>query len=267
MSVRRERVNDMIRISPVRCIGPDNEQYGVIELDEAKSLAREAGLDLVEISADSRPPVCRIMDYGKYKYQQSKKEHKAKSGSKRTEMKEIRLGRSLRIDPHDIQMRMNQVRAFLMDGHKVQIIQPFQGREMQHKQSGYERMREIEDTLADIGKVEMTPRFNGRRMVMIVAPDKAKIQAMKRADDAAAKASADKEKSENKAAEEAKAELQPRRRRSLTIRRMHSPSSRSRTARLRISPSPSPSPKPLRRRWKWIVESVTRGPEAKSARR
>ncbi|MBL1218035.1 MAG: translation initiation factor IF-3 [Planctomycetes bacterium] len=206
MSVRRERVNDMIRISPVRCIGPDNEQYGVIELDEAKSLAREAGLDLVEISADSRPPVCRIMDYGKYKYQQSKKEHKAKSGSKRTEMKEIRLGRSLRIDPHDIQMRMNQVRAFLMDGHKVQIIQPFQGREMQHKQSGYERMREIEDTLADIGKVEMTPRFNGRRMVMIVAPDKAKIQAMKRADDAAAKASADKEKSENKAAEEAKAE-------------------------------------------------------------
>lgn len=182
MSVRRDRVNDMIRISPIRCIGPDNEQYGVIDLDEAKAMAREAGLDLVEVSPDSRPPVCRIMDYGKFKYQQSKKEHKAKTGSKKTEMKEIRLGRSLRIDPHDVQMRLNQVRGFLMDGHKVQIIQPFQGREMQHKQVGFDRMREIEAALADIAKVEVTPRFNGRRMVMIVAPDKARMQMSKRSE-------------------------------------------------------------------------------------
>lgn len=172
----------MIRISPVRCIGADNEQYGVIELEEAKKLAWDAGMDLVEVSADSRPPVCRIMDYGKFKYQQSKKEHKAKSGSKKTELKEIRLGRSMRIDPHDVQMRMNQARAFLMEGHKVHFIQPFQGREMQHKQLGFDRMKEIEDFLSDIAKVETSARFTGKRMIMIMAPDKVKIQTLKRAE-------------------------------------------------------------------------------------
>jgi len=192
MKVRRERVNDMIRISPVRCIGPDNEQYGVIELDEAKRMAREAGLDLVEVSAGSRPPVCRIMDFGKYKYQQSKKEHKAKSGSKKTELKEVRLGRSMRIDPHDVQMRVNQARNFLLSGNKVQFIQPFQGREMQHKQAGFERMKGIEDELADIAKVEMNPRFNGRRMIMIMAPDKVKIQSKKSDDSSKEKKKADK---------------------------------------------------------------------------
>lgn len=186
MAVRRVRVNDMIRISPVRVIGPNEEQYGVIETMEAKRLAQEVGLDLVEISPDSRPPVCRIMDYGRYKYLQSKKDKKKSQGGAKTELKEVRLGRSMRIDPHDIEMRVKQARGFLLDGNKVQFVQPFQGREMQHKQLGFDRMREIERALGDIGKIEMTPRFNGRRMIMIVAPDRAKIGSMKREKPAAA---------------------------------------------------------------------------------
>ncbi|MFW5652876.1 MAG: translation initiation factor IF-3 [Planctomycetota bacterium] len=175
MAVRRVRVNDMIRISPVRVIGPNDEQYGVIETAEAKGLAQDAGLDLVEVSPESRPPVCRIMDYGRYKYLQSKKDKKKSQGGAKTELKEVRLGKSMGIGQHDIEMRVNQARGFLLEGHKVQFVQPFKGREMQHKQLGFERMREIESALSDLAKVEMTPRFNGRRMLMIVAPDKAKI--------------------------------------------------------------------------------------------
>ncbi|MFG0331397.1 MAG: translation initiation factor IF-3 [Phycisphaerales bacterium] len=180
MSVQRTRVNDMIRISPLRVIGPDNEQLGVIELDEAKRLAREAGLDLVEVSPDSRPPVCKIMDYGKYKYQLSKKEQKQRAGSKKSELKEVRLGRSLRIDPHDVELRLDKAREFILEGHKVQFVQPIQGREMQHKHMGVERLREIEEKFKDIAKCEMPARLNGRRAMMILAPDKAKIQQAKR---------------------------------------------------------------------------------------
>jgi len=118
------------------------------------------------------------MDFGKYKYQQSKKKRKQRAGSSKSELKEVRLGRSMRIDAHDIEMRVNQARQFLMDGNKVQFIQPFQGREMQHKQLGFERMKEIEEALIDIAKVEFPARFNGRRLIMIVAPDRAKISAI-----------------------------------------------------------------------------------------
>lgn len=183
MSVQRTRVNEMIRISPVRVIGPDNEQLGIIETDEARRQAREAGLDLVEVSPDARPPVCKIMDYGKYKYQLSKKEQKQRAGSKKNELKEVRLGRSLRIDPHDVQRRVDQAREFLMEGHKVQFVQPIQGREMQHKHMGVERMREIEDQFKDIAKVESPPRLAGRRAIMILGPDKAKISAIKKAEE------------------------------------------------------------------------------------
>lgn len=181
MNVQRVRINDMIRISPLRVIGPENEQLGVIELDEAKRIAAEKGMDLVEIAADSRPPVCKIMDYGRFKYEQSKREHKARAGNKKSELKEVRLGRSMRIDPHDVQRRVDQARAFLMEGHKVQFVQPFRGREMQFREKGFERMRGIEQSLADIGKVEMLPKFNGRRMIMIVAPDKPRIRSLKAA--------------------------------------------------------------------------------------
>jgi translation initiation factor IF-3 len=151
-------------------------------------MAREAGLDLVEVSPEASPPVCRILDFGKWKYEQSKKTKGQKS--KTTELKEVRLGRSMKIDPHDVSIRLNQARKFLMEGHKVQIVQNFRGREMAHKDRGYDRMKEIAEKLSDIAKVEMTPRLAGRRLNMILAPDKPKIEQIKRREAKSEQASA-----------------------------------------------------------------------------
>jgi translation initiation factor IF-3 len=178
--VRRTRVNFLIRITPIRVIGPNNEQIGVIETQEALRMAQEQGLDLVEIVPDSRPPVCKIMDYGKYKYELNQKERKNRAKSKSTELKEIRLGRSVKIDPHDVGIRVQQARRFLMAGHKVQITQRFRGREMMHRQLGIERLAQIVDDLSDIAKVEAPPRWVGRSANLMLAPDKPKVEAIKR---------------------------------------------------------------------------------------
>ncbi len=162
-------------------IGADGEQVGVVETSQALRMAEEAGLDLVEISPDARPPVCKIMDYGKFKYEQSKKDQKNRSSSKASEMKEVRLGRSVKIDPHDVEIRVNQARRFLMDGHKVQITQKFKGREMAHRELGINRLRNIRDALADIAKCETEPRWMGPQASIILAPEKAKIEAARRA--------------------------------------------------------------------------------------
>lgn len=154
---------------------------GVVDVREAQQLAAEAGLDLVEVSPEADPPVCRILDFGKYRYEQSKKEKSNRARSKAVEMKEVRLGRSMKIDPHDIAIRMDQARKFLMDGHKVQIVQNFRGREMMHKERGNVRMAEVVETLSDISRVELTPRMAGRRMTLILAPDRAKIDRVKAA--------------------------------------------------------------------------------------
>ncbi len=153
---------------------------GVVEIDEAKRRAFDAGLDLVEVSASSTPPVVRIMDFGRWKYEQSKKDRANKAKSKGAELKEIRLGRSMKIDPHDIEIRLDQARRFLMEGHKVQIVQNFRGREMAHKERGRIRMKQIIETLSDVGKVEMEPRFAGRRITMVIGPDRPKIERLKR---------------------------------------------------------------------------------------
>ena len=153
---------------------------GVVDVQEALRRARDAGLDLVEVAADSDPPVCRIRDYGKFKYELSKKEKANKQKSKTMEMKEVRLGRSMKIDQHDIEIRMNQARKFLLDGHKVQIVQNFRGREMQHKGRGEDRLNEISEQLSDIARVETPPKMAGRRISMILAPDKAKVEQYKR---------------------------------------------------------------------------------------
>jgi translation initiation factor IF-3 len=153
---------------------------GVVELDEAKRRAYDIGLDLVEIAPDSRPPVCKIMDFGKYKYEQSKKEKANKAKSKASEMKEVRLGRSMKIDPHDVDIRVAQARRFLIEGHRVQIVQNFRGREMAFREKGDRRMEDIIDRLADLAKVEVSPRMNGRRMGMILVPEKQKVELYKR---------------------------------------------------------------------------------------
>ena len=153
---------------------------GVVELDEAKRRAYDSGLDLVEIAPDSRPPVCKIMDFGKFKYEQSKKDKANKAKSKASEMKEVRLGRSMKIDPHDVSIRVAQARRFLIEGHRVQIIQQFRGREMAFRSKGDDRMDDIILRLADLAKVEVPPRLNGRRMGMILVPEKQKIEAYKK---------------------------------------------------------------------------------------
>jgi translation initiation factor IF-3 len=154
---------------------------GVTDTRDALQMALDAGLDLVEVSPEADPPVCRILDFGKYRYEQSKKEKSNRAKSKTVEMKEIRLGRSMKIDPHDVGIRLAQARKFLMDGHKVQIVQNFRGREMLHKERGSQRMKEVVTDLADISKVEMAPRMAGRRMTLILSPDKSKVDRIKAA--------------------------------------------------------------------------------------
>jgi translation initiation factor IF-3 len=167
---KRLRVNDQIRISPVRLIGDNDEQIGVIDLDEARRRAADAGLDLVEVAPNSTPPVCRVMDYGKWKYQQKKKEQKARSHSKQSELKEVRLRPS--IDEHDLDIKMAKAREFLEEGDKVQFTMLFRGRQMVHRDMALQQMRDICAQLADLSKVEAEPRQMGRRMTMMLAPDK-----------------------------------------------------------------------------------------------
>lgn len=167
----------MIRITPIRLIGPENEQIGVIETHQAIRMAEEAGLDLVEVVPDGRPPVCKIMDYGKYKYELSKKKQPTTKGS---ELKEIRLGRSIKIDRHDLEIRAKQARRFLMDGHKVQVIQRFKGREFAHKDLGLANMKQFFDAVEDICKLEQPPRPFGRQFTMLLSPDKPRVESARR---------------------------------------------------------------------------------------
>ncbi|MEI7658299.1 MAG: translation initiation factor IF-3 [Phycisphaerae bacterium] len=178
--MQRTRVNHMIRISPIRLIGAEGEQIGVVETVDALKMAIEKGLDLVEVVPESRPPVCKIMDYGKYKYELSQKQRRDRAAAKATEMKEIRLGRSVKIDPHDVQVRIDQSRRFLLHGHKVMVTQKFKGREIAHKEIGLSNLRDVADALADVAKVEQTPRWMGKQASIILSPDKVKVEAFKR---------------------------------------------------------------------------------------
>ena len=167
---KRLRINDQIRISPVRLIGPENEQIGVIPTSDAKQQAKDAGLDLVEVAPKAEPPVCRIMDYGKWKYAQQKKEQKAKAHAKQSELKGMRLRPN--IDDHDLEIKVNKAREFLEDGDKVQFVMLFRGRQMAHQNLARDSMRGISETLADVSQVEAFPKMMGRRMTMVLAPAK-----------------------------------------------------------------------------------------------
>ncbi|MEX1039936.1 MAG: translation initiation factor IF-3 [Pirellulaceae bacterium] len=160
------RVNERIRISPIRVISAEGEQLGVIPTDEAMSLARQAGLDLVEVAPTAKPPVCRIMDYGKFKYQQSKKQHKTKSHHAKT--KEIRL--RPKTGEHDIDFRVKQAIGFLQHKDKVQVSIQFKGREMAHVEEGHRVIAKVVELLAEHGKVESPPRQMGRRIICTVSP-------------------------------------------------------------------------------------------------
>jgi translation initiation factor IF-3 len=167
---KKLRVNDQIRISPVRLVDENNEQVGIVETEEAKKRATNAGLDLVEVAPNSQPPVCRVMDYGKWKYAQRKKEQKAKSHAKQAEIKGVRL--RPKIDDHDLNTKLKKARDFLADGDKVQFTMLFRGREMAHRDIGQEQMQDICEELSDVAKVEAAPKMMGRRMTMTLTPDR-----------------------------------------------------------------------------------------------
>ena len=158
------RVNRQIRIPQVRLIGADNEQVGIVATPEAMRLAQDAKLDLVEVSPNADPPVCRIMDYGKFKYAQKKKERGVKHHSG---LKEMRVRPA--IDDHDLGYRLVQGRRFLEQGNKVQVVCIFRGRQMAHPEMGRNVMRKVAEALGDISKVEAEPRMSGNRMTMMLA--------------------------------------------------------------------------------------------------
>jgi translation initiation factor IF-3 len=157
-----------IRISPLRVIGADGEQIGVISRDEALDRARTAGLDLVEISPTASPPVCKIMDYGKYKYELKKKTQRAKSKQHIIQVKEVRL--RPKTDSHDIETKVNQARGFLKEGNKVLFAVQFRGREQSHPEIAMQILQGIASELQEICKLERAPMTEGRRMMMIVTP-------------------------------------------------------------------------------------------------
>jgi translation initiation factor IF-3 len=159
------RINEQIRISPVRVIGEDGQQLGILPTQEAMSRAFESDLDLVEVAPNERPPVCRIMDYGKYKY-----EKKKKSGQNQhhTKTKEIRL--RPKTGEHDVSFKVKQALGFLKHKDKVQVSVVFRGREMAHVEEGRRIMEEVIQLLAECGKVEIAPQQHGRRMICTIAP-------------------------------------------------------------------------------------------------
>jgi translation initiation factor IF-3 len=163
---RNQRVNEQIRISPVRLIGVNGEQLGVVPTSQALDMAREAQLDLVEVAANERPPVCRIMDYGKFRYQQSRKGTKTKPHQQK--LKEIRV--RPKTGEHDIEVKVNQARKFLEHKDKVLLNVLFRGRELQHIEEGQRIIRGMLEKLADLAKIEKAPSMEGKRMTAMLAP-------------------------------------------------------------------------------------------------
>ena len=160
------RINDQIRVSPVRVVSSEGEQLGILPTEEALGIAREGGFDLVEVAPNERPPVCRIMDYGKYKYQQKKKF--SKGHAHHTKTKEIRL--RPKTGQHDIDFKVRQARQFLEHKDKVQISVVFRGREIAHVEEGRRVMEGVLHDLEDVSKIEIPPSQHGRRIVCTVAP-------------------------------------------------------------------------------------------------
>jgi translation initiation factor IF-3 len=161
------RCNEQIRLSPIRLIDQDDQQAGIVETPRAMQMAHEAGMDLVEVAPTARPPVCRIMDYGKWKYAQKKKDQKAKVHRHEAVLKEVRM--RPKTDSHDQMIKVNKAREFIEKGAKVQFTMLFRGREMVHLDIGRKSFNEIKEQLADVAKVERDFKVEGRRMTMVLA--------------------------------------------------------------------------------------------------
>ena len=165
---KRIRVNRMIRISPVRVITGDGEQLGVLPIEEALAAALERGLDLVEVAPTARPPVVKIMDYGKFKFEEAKAARAAKKKQHVIQLKEVKYRPG--IDDHDFDFKTRHAREFLGDGNKVKVTMMFRGRQMAHLELGKAVLDRVAATLADVGKIESDAKLEGRNMTMVLAP-------------------------------------------------------------------------------------------------
>lgn len=163
-------MNEQIRISPIRLIGAEGEQLGLVPTSQALERAREAGLDLVEVAADERPPVCKILDYGKMRFEASQKGNRA-GKVRQQKLKEIRV--RPKTGDHDVDTKVAQARKFLEHNDKVQVTVLFRGREMQHVQEGKRVLDLVLEKLGDAGKVERPPSMDGRKMTVLIMPNKA----------------------------------------------------------------------------------------------
>ncbi|MBT0961954.1 translation initiation factor IF-3 [Denitromonas iodatirespirans] len=167
---KKQRVNSEITAPEVRLIDADGEQAGVVSIRAALAMADEVGLDLVEIAPLAEPPVCRIMDVGKFKYQSAKKAHEAKLKQKQVQVKEVKL--RPRTDENDYQIKLRNLKRFLENGDKVKVTLRFRGREMAHQEYGMRQLERIKADLIEMANVEQMPKMEGRQMVMIIAPSK-----------------------------------------------------------------------------------------------
>jgi translation initiation factor IF-3 len=154
----------------VRVIGQDGEQVGVVAIEEALAMARQADLDLVEIAPQADPPVCRVMDYGKFRFEQNKRQQSARKKQKQVQVKEIKFRPGT--DVGDYQVKLRNLIRFLNDGDRVKVTLRFRGREMAHQELGRDLLKRVEDDLAPYGVVEQFPRMEGRQMVMVLSPKK-----------------------------------------------------------------------------------------------
>jgi len=162
------RINQQIKATEVRLIGPDGQQVGIVPLKEALAYAAEHNLDLVEVAPMANPPVCRVMDYGKFKYQQAKKQQEARRRQTIIQVKEVKI--RPKIEEHDMAFKLKNIRRFLADNDKAKITMVFRGREMAHQDRGYAILRRMAEELADVAVVEQEPKAEGRTLFMIVAP-------------------------------------------------------------------------------------------------
>lgn len=195
------RINDRIRVPEVRLVGPAGEQIGVVRIEDALRMAQEADLDLVEVAPTSKPPVAKLMDFGKFKYEAAQKVREARKNQVNTVLKTVRFG--LKIDNHDYSIKRNQIEKFLRAGDKVKVTVVFRGREQSRPEMGVKLLQKLSEEVGEFGTVESTPSVDGRNMVMVIGPTKNKAEAKaeaKRAVDKAPKA-ADATKTEPESAE------------------------------------------------------------------
>src|SRR5882757_8685250 len=168
------RINDRIRVPEVRLVGPNGEQVGIVRIEDALRLAVEADLDLVEVAPQARPPVCKLMDYGKYKYESAQKARESRRNQQLTVIKEQKL--RPKIDSHDYETKKGHVSRFLAAGNKVKVTIMFRGREQSRPELGFRLLQRLADDVAELGVVEAAPKQDGRNMTMVIAPHKNKAK-------------------------------------------------------------------------------------------